>query len=182
MGPLQGPPLPHRPRGQLRQPHLARHSSAGDQSRGLARGAGPARRDDPRLGEGLVRSVIAYLDTNVVVWLAQGDLSRISAPALAVLEEADLRISPMVLIELEYLHEVRRILLSSREILLKIEHELGVEVCNLSFPRVAQVVLDEKWTRAPFDRTIVAHAKANGLASLVTAEEEIRKHYPKAVW
>jgi len=126
--------------------------------------------------------VIAYLDTNVVVWLAQGDLSRISAPALAVLEEADLRISPMVLIELEYLHEVRRILLSSREILLKIEHELGVEVCNLSFPRVAQVVLDEKWTRAPFDRTIVAHAKANGLASLVTAEEEIRKHYPKAVW
>lgn len=126
--------------------------------------------------------MIAYLDTNVVVWLAQGDLKRITPKAQMLLNQADLLISPMVLVELEYLHEVQRILLSSREVLLKIEHELGVRVCELSFPRIANVVLDEKWTRDPFDRTIVAHAKANGLALLVTADEEIRKHYPKAIW
>ncbi len=126
--------------------------------------------------------MIAYLDTNVVVWLAQGDLKRITPKAQTLLNQADLLISPLVLVELEYLHEVQRILFSAREILLKIEHELGVRVCDLSFPRIANLVLDEKWTCDPFDRTIVAHAKANGLALLVTADEEIRKHYPKAVW
>ncbi|MGC8548153.1 MAG: type II toxin-antitoxin system VapC family toxin [Acidobacteriaceae bacterium] len=126
--------------------------------------------------------MIAYLDTNVVVWLAQGDLRRISTTAQALLEQAELLISPMVLVELEYLHEVQCILLSSREILIKVEHELGIRVCDLSFPRIAGVVIDEKWTRDPFDRTIVAHAKANGLAVLITAEEEIRRHYPKAAW
>jgi len=126
--------------------------------------------------------VIAYLDTNVVVWLAQGDLGRISSKAQSLLEQADLLISPMVLIELEYLYEVNRIKLSSRAVLLKVGHETGVRVCDLPFPNVADVVVDEKWTRDPFDRTIVAQAKANGLALLVSADEEIRKHYPRAVW
>lgn len=126
--------------------------------------------------------MIAYLDTNVVVWLAQGDLRRISAKAQNLLEKSELLISPMVLVELEYLHEVQRILFSSREVLLKVEHELGIRVCDLPFPRIASVVIDEKWTRDPFDRTIVAQAKANGLAVLITADEEIRRHYPKAVW
>jgi len=88
----------------------------------------------------------------------------------------------MVLIELEYLYEVNRIRLSSRDIMLKVEHEAGVRVCDLPFPLVAEVVVDEKWTRDPFDRTIVAQAKANGLASLVSSDEEIRRNYPRAVW
>ena len=126
--------------------------------------------------------MIAYLDTNVVVWLAQGNLTRISPKAQRVLEETDLLISPMVLIELEYLYEVNRIKLPSRAVQLKIEHEIGVRVCDLSFPSVANVVIDEKWTRDPFDRIIVAQAKANGLAFLISADEEIGKHYPRAVW
>ena len=126
--------------------------------------------------------MIAYLDTNVVVWLAQGNLTRISQTAQDVLEQADLLLCPMVLIELEYLFEVNRIKLTSRDVQLKIEHELGVRVCHLSFPLVASVMLDEKWTRDPFDRTIVAQAKANGLAPLISADEEIREHYPRTVW
>ena len=126
--------------------------------------------------------MIAYLDTNVVVWLAQGDLRRISPNAHSVLEQADLLISPMVLVELEYLYEVNRIRLSSRTVLLKVEHEVGVRVCDLAFPRVADAAIDEKWTRDPFDRTIVAQAKANGLAPLISADEEIRENYPRTVW
>ncbi len=110
--------------------------------------------------------MIAYLDTNVVVWLAQGSLARISAEAQKVLEQADLLISPMVLVELEYLYEVKRIKLPSRDIQLKIEHEIGVRVCDLPFPLVASVMVGERWTRDPFDRMIVAQAKANGLATL----------------
>lgn len=134
------------------------------------------------MGERLVKSVIAYLDTNVMVWLAQGSLSRIGKKARGVLEQADLLVSPMTLIELEYLHEVSRIVLPSRDVLLKLEHEIGVRVCDLPFPEVASVAVSEKWTRDPFDRMIVAQAKANGLASLVSADEEIRAHYPRTVW
>ncbi len=126
--------------------------------------------------------MIAYLDTNIVVWLAQGNLAPITSTATRILEQADLLISPMVLIELEYLYEIQRIKLPSRDILLKIEHELGVRICDLPFPRVAAVVVDEKWTRDPFDRIIVAQAKANGLASLISSDEEIAINYPRTVW
>jgi PIN domain nuclease of toxin-antitoxin system len=126
--------------------------------------------------------VIAYLDTNVVVWLTRGNLRRFSKSVTKVLEQADLLISPMVLIELEYLYEVTRIKLSARDMQLKIEHEIGVRVCDLPFPLIASVVLDEKWTRDPFDRTIVAQAKANGLAPLISADEEIGRHYPRTIW
>ena len=34
----------------------------------------------------------------------------------------------------------------------------------------------------PFDRIIVAHAKANGTALLLTKDEVIRAHYPNARW
>jgi PIN domain nuclease of toxin-antitoxin system len=126
--------------------------------------------------------VIAYLDTNVVVWLAQGNLAPITPTATRILEQGDLLISPMVLVELEYLYEIERIKLSARDLLLKLEHELGLRVCDLPFPRVAAVVVDEKWTRDPFDRIIVAQAKANGLASLISADEEIARNYPRTVW
>ena len=123
-----------------------------------------------------------YLDTNVVVWLAEGTLQRISRRAKSALEQGTLLMSPVVLIELEYLYELRRIKLPARDVQLKIEHEIGVRVCDLPFPSVASAALDEKWTRDPFDRMIVAQAKANGLAPLVSADEEIKKNYPRTVW
>jgi PIN domain nuclease of toxin-antitoxin system len=126
--------------------------------------------------------LIAYLDTNVVVWLAQGDLTRISPKAQDIVEQADLLISPIVLMELEYLYEVQRLKLPSRDVQRKVEHEIGVRVCDLPFPSVANTALDEKWTRDPFDRIIVAQAKANGFAFLISADEEIAEHYPRTIW
>ncbi len=55
-------------------------------------------------------------------------------------------------------------------------------MCPLSFEVVATAALDEDWTRDPFDRLIVAHAKASGLAPLITSDEKIRLHYPRAIW
>lgn len=124
----------------------------------------------------------AYLDTNVLVWLASRDLGRISDAGTRLIEEADLMISPMVLLELEYLYEVGKIRIRSRDVLLKTESELGLRVCDLPFGRIASVALDEKWTRDPFDRLIVANAKANGFSPVVSADEEIRRNYPRTVW
>lgn len=123
-----------------------------------------------------------YLDTHVVVWLAAGDISRMSPKARALLETGELLISPTVLLELEFLYEVKRIRLRARDLFQKVAHETGLRLCALPFPSIAGAALDETWTRDPFDRLIVANAKANGFAPLISADEEIRKHYPRAVW
>ncbi len=134
------------------------------------------------MGRGLGHSVTAYLDTNVVVWLAEANLNRISAAAQRLLESEELLISPMVLLELEYLYEIKRTTLRSHDVQLKIEHELKVRVCELPFSLVADVATGEKWTRDPFDRMIVSQAKANGLAVLISADGKIAEHYPRTVW
>jgi PIN domain nuclease of toxin-antitoxin system len=126
--------------------------------------------------------VIAYLDTNALVWLAQGDLAHFGPRAAKLLKQADLLFSPMVLLELEFLFEIKRIKQPARDVQRKVEHELGVRLCDLPFATIASAALDEKWTRDPFDRLIVANAKANGFAWLISADEEIARHYPRTVW
>ena len=124
----------------------------------------------------------AYLDTQVVIWLATGKLSRFSSNTRDLLEATDLVLSPIALLELEYLYELKRIKLPARDIQRKVEHELGVRLCELPFATITGAALDEKWSRDPFDRMIVANAKANGFAWLISADVEIRKHYPRTVW
>ncbi len=126
--------------------------------------------------------MIAYLDTNVIAWLAAGKIRKLSKNAERAIRRADLLVSPMVLLELEYLYDLGRTKYRSREVQLKVERELGVQVCDLSFRSIAAVALDEGWTTDPFDRIIVAHAKANGFASLISADEEFATHYSKTVW
>jgi PIN domain nuclease of toxin-antitoxin system len=134
------------------------------------------------MGEGLEDSV-TYLDTHITVWLAQGDLRRIEPSILDFMRTTKLLVSPMVALELEYLHEIKRIKLSSQEILLKLKAEIGLEVCDFySFPSLVEIAVNEKWTRDPFDRIIVSHAKVNGLSPLISSDEEIQKNYVKTMW
>jgi PIN domain nuclease of toxin-antitoxin system len=86
------------------------------------------------------------------------------------------------LLELEYLYELKRIRLRARDVLLKLESETGLRLCELPYAVIASAALDEKWTRDPFDRLIVAHAKANDFARLISADDEIARHYPRTVW
>ncbi len=134
------------------------------------------------MGEGLGGDLIAYLDTNVVLWLAAGDLPRITSIAQQAIRNSDLLIAPTVQLELQYLFEVGRINTPPGDIHRKIAHDLAVNVCNLPFPLVVEAAMHESWTREPFNRLIVAQAKANGFAPLITADGKIRKHYPRAVW
>ena len=50
-----------------------------------------------------------YLDTHVVVWLYSGELFLFSEKACQLIEENELLISPLVLLELQYLFEIKRI-------------------------------------------------------------------------
>lgn len=126
--------------------------------------------------------VICYLDTQVTVWLAEANLAKLSQKALSLVQIADLRISPMAVVELQYLYEIRRIIVSPQDILVKLIAEVGLTVCDHPFPIIAEVALGETWTRDPFDRIIVAHAKANGMAALLTKDELILANYHNARW
>jgi len=122
------------------------------------------------------------VDTQVAVWLAEASLAKISRKALSLIQIADLRISPMAVVELQYLYEIRRIVATPPDILVKLNAEIGLSVCDHPFPIIAEIALGETWTRDPFDRIIVAHAKANGLAPLLTKDEAIRANYRNARW
>jgi len=51
-----------------------------------------------------------YLDTHILVWLYQDGATRLTPLAVNAIEEAEqLLISPMVELELTYLHEISRI-------------------------------------------------------------------------
>ena len=103
--------------------------------------------------------MITYLDTHVVLCLAAGRLKNLSPKTLKRIDDSDLLLSPMVLLELEYLYELGRCKLRSRDILAKLEHEIGLAESDLSFADVVSAAADEKWTRDPFDRMIVAQAR-----------------------
>ncbi|MFZ1087544.1 MAG: type II toxin-antitoxin system VapC family toxin [Terracidiphilus sp.] len=134
------------------------------------------------MGEGLVQPLIAYLDTHIVLWLAAGKVNRLSSSARSLIERSELLFSAMAYLELEYLHELGRTRLTAPDLFKKVEHEINLRFCDLPSTTVAAAALDEKWTRDPFDRLIVANAKANGFAWLISADESIRQHYPRAVW
>ncbi len=125
----------------------------------------------------------AYLDTHVALRLAHAELAQISKAAIETIARTDLLISPMVLLELEYLFELKKeTRLTAEDVQRKLEYELGVKVCGLGFASIAKIASGEKWTRDPFDRIIVAHAKANGMSVLLSADRLILQKYPRAVW
>jgi PIN domain nuclease of toxin-antitoxin system len=132
--------------------------------------------------QGLEEVVIAYLDTHVAVWLHAGLVERLSSQARNLIEANDLLISPMVLLEFQYLYERKRIAVAPVTLYSDLTSAFGVLLCNFPFPAVAMEALTATWTSDPFDRIIVAHAKANREAPLITADTAIRRHYPHAMW
>lgn len=126
--------------------------------------------------------MIAYLDTNALVLLSSGKKNRLTTEAAGLIRRANLLLSPTAFFELEILYELKRTRLPARDLFEKLAYETGLRLCDLPFPTVAQAALTEGWTRDPFDRMIVAQAKANGFAWLISTDEQIRQHYPRTVW
>ena len=122
-----------------------------------------------------------YLDTHVVIWMYLGDTSRLSERAKKAVNENSLKISPIVLLELTYLCEIGRLKTNPHRIAAFLHKAVELNICDLSFEKIINSALIQRWTRDPFDRIIVAQA-ATQEHGLITKDETIRKHYAHAIW
>lgn len=125
---------------------------------------------------------VVYLDTHAAAWLYAGEVELFSPRACTAIEGAkDIRISPMVVLELEYLREIGRLTVEHAVLISALERDIGLRICDRPFEEVATRATREKWTRDPFDRLIVAQA-ALGAHRLITKDRSIRSHYKRAIW
>ena len=122
-----------------------------------------------------------YLDTHVVVWLYAGRTDLLPPLARSLIDGNDLLVSPIVALELQYLHEAAKIAEPAAPMMRALAVEIGMQRCGLPFEDVVEMALQEAWTRDPFDRIAVAQARLRG-APLLTKDRAIRDHYTDAVW
>lgn len=122
-----------------------------------------------------------YLDTHVAAWLYAGRVDLLSPRARDAVDRHELRISPIVTLELQYLHEIDRLTVRGEAVVRNLQEQIGLQVCDLPFAEVIDGAARQRWTRDPFDRIIVAHAVAASRA-LLTRDETIRRHCRRAFW
>jgi len=122
-----------------------------------------------------------HIDTHVLVWLYAGETGRFSGRALEVVEKVSLVVSPMCLLEIDYLFEIGRVSVRGKQVLRVLNGTLGVQLAEDAFSRVIDAASSLVWTRDPFDRLIVAQASLTK-ALLLTKDRFIHRHYPKCLW
>lgn len=122
-----------------------------------------------------------YLDTHAVIWLYNNELKKFPQKTLELIENNDLLVSPMVILELEYLYEIKRLNKPATTLVDTLQQEIDLQICQLNFSRVITDALTQLWTRDPFDRIIVAQASLNQ-SVLISKDTVIHEHYNKAFW
>ena len=107
------------------------------------------------------------LDTNAVIWLSQNH-----SRARPLTRAGRLYLSPASLLELQFLHEIDRIRLADG-----IEAVADDDRWTLDDPSAVSWFVEAaevSWTRDPFDRLIVAHARLRGW-KLATGDDRLLK-------
>jgi PIN domain nuclease of toxin-antitoxin system len=122
-----------------------------------------------------------FLDTHVLVWLYEGLLNKFSQKAKLALEENELLISPMVELELTFLHEIGRLNVSGPDIIRYLDSHIGLSISRLDFYRIVEEANALTWTRDPFDRLIVAQAQALQVP-LLSKDSMLNKHCDLVFW
>ena len=126
-------------------------------------------------------AAVVQLDTHVVAWLYAGEIERFPSSVQVLLESASLVVSPAVVLELQYLFQIGRVAHGAEAVISDLQGRTGLTIDDAPFSHVVWMATDLAWTRDPFDRLIVAQAKAQDLP-LVTADRTIRSHYRGAIW
>jgi PIN domain nuclease of toxin-antitoxin system len=127
------------------------------------------------------KSGLVHLDTHIVCWLYEGRAELLTPAALQAIESGLLQVSPVVQLELAYLHEIGRISRDGKHVLDALAEDIGLSVADVSLAQVMKMAGTLIWTRDPFDRMIVAHAMVAD-AALVSKDRLIRKYCDRAIW
>lgn len=123
-----------------------------------------------------------YLDTHVILWLYLRKGEGLSGRAQQLIEyEPIILISPIILLELDYLHEIGRTTLGLAHVFNYLHQRIDLQVCQKSFIDVVRKASQLSWTRDPFDRIITAQS-AIDRNTLITKDKVIQEHYEYAVW
>ena len=117
----------------------------------------------------------------MVVWLYADETKRFSADLKTLMNSHEWLISPIVRLELSYLHEIGRINPTSDALIEELNKRVGLSICPKPFNEIISIANSVDWTRDPFDRIIVAHASLED-DILITSDKLIRKNYPHAIW
>ena len=126
------------------------------------------------------KSGLVHLDTHIVCWLYEGRTELLTPASLQTIESGLLQISPVVQLELTYLHEIGRISRDDNYVLDALAKDIGLSVADVSLAQVMKMAGTLTWTRDPFDRMIVAHSMIAN-AVLVSKDRLIRKHCDRAI-
>lgn len=121
------------------------------------------------------------LDTHAVVWLHIGSLDRFTPRARLLLDTEPLRISPPVLLEIDYLYEIGRTTGGSEPVLGHLGESVGLQVADISAADLFRHAATTRWTRDPFDRLIATHARILD-EPLLTHDEAILDNLSQAIW
>lgn len=114
-------------------------------------------------------------------WLYEGQEQRIPRAIRRQLEAEVIGVSPIVELELAYLHEIGRVSEPPSAPLSALRRTLGLQIADTSLAELVLAAVPLSWTRDPFDRLIAAHAIVAN-APLVTADETILENLPLATW
>lgn len=134
------------------------------------------------MGMARTRESIIYLDTHVACWLYDGRTELLSPSVAERIASGRLFISPMVELELYYLHEVGKITETPDRMLSTLEQDMDLRVTDLPLVHIVKQARLLNWTRDPLDRLIVAEVMLVPNAVLVTRDRNIRTHCDRAVW
>ena len=122
-----------------------------------------------------------HLDTHVAIWLFLGLTEKLSSRAINLIESSDLSISSMVLLEIQYMYEIKRLKNDATFVFNELDRLISLKLSEHSFPSIAKEALTISWTRDPFDRLIVANAQVSD-CNLLTKDSRILKNSELALW
>lgn len=125
--------------------------------------------------------ILIYLDTHVVIWLYAGNTEYIPSKTLELMKTQELLLSPMVLLEMTYLFEIKRLTVTSDQIMNTLIPIIDIKVSELPYSSVIEYAIQQSWTRDPFDRIIVGQAAVKS-SLLITKDSHILAHYAYALW
>lgn len=120
-----------------------------------------------------------HLDTHALVWFLTGQVEELRPIARRL--RAPIGLSPLVFLEVEYLHRAGKVGLSGARARKDVAGERAFVVSPTPFLDVVEQALGLDWTRDPFDRLIVGNALADG-AVLLTRDRRILARCTSAAW